>query len=89
MAGPAWWTVDGGGAVLAGPFPSRAAAATAEPPPGQDWSEVDALVPVFGNRLAGGGIEVCSSPAGRAFEAYLSEQLARLPGGVAAGCAGR
>jgi len=87
-AGPAWWAVDSGGAVQAGPFGSRAEAACAEPPTGDDWSEVEELRPAYGSRGPSGGLEERLSPADRAFEANLDERLARVPSDLVADGAG-
>ncbi len=92
MAAGGSGVVGGGrwrGAVVAGPFGSRADAAYAEPPSGDDWSEVEELRPAHGSGGPSGEFEVRPSPADRAFEAYLDEQLTRVPGSCHAGGADR
>jgi hypothetical protein len=80
VSASAWWVVDDGH-VLAGPFPSKVDAQTAQPPAGQTWEHIEALAHVFGVRRTDGAVEPRPSPADKAFEAHLGEQLDRLSDG--------
>lgn len=71
--GPAWWLVDDGARVVAGPFPDRIDA---------DWAALAEGLPavsVHGIRRPDGGVAARPSPEERAFLAEVSEQLDRLP----------
>jgi hypothetical protein len=69
----AWWLVDGGSRVWAGPFGTRVDAALA----GLASAE-SSLVAAHGVRRADGMLAVRFSPEDRAWLAHLSDQLDRL-----------
>jgi hypothetical protein len=69
--------------VLAGPFDDRVDAEMAPPPEGETWEHEEIQI-VFGGRRDDGTVEQRPSPADRAFEAHLSEQLDRLSDGYGA-----
>jgi hypothetical protein len=73
MTAAAWWLVDAGARVMAGPFSSRLDAALAEL-----CSVPDGLVPAHGVRRAEGTLAPRFSPDDRDWLAHLSEQLDRL-----------
>ncbi|WP_244524074.1 hypothetical protein [Blastococcus sp. DSM 46786] len=69
----AWWLVDEGAQVLAGPFDDRIDA---------DWAALSgglAAVSVYGAPRADGSVAPRPSPADRAWLAELGDQLDRLP----------
>jgi hypothetical protein len=73
MTAAAWWLVDAGTRVVAGPFSSRLDAALAAL-----CSAEDGLVPAHGVRREEGTLAPRFSPDDRAWLAHLSEQLDRL-----------
>ncbi|MCU1630644.1 MAG: uncharacterized protein JWP64_5593 [Pseudonocardia sp.] len=79
---PGWWKLAEG-RVLAGPFDDRVDAEMAPPPEGETWEHEEIQI-VFGGRRDDGTVEQRPSPADRAFEAHLSEQLDRLSDGYGA-----
>jgi hypothetical protein len=77
----AWWVVGGVGQVLTGPFPDRVGALDAVPADEQSWENEDSIEVVFGARRDDDTITRRPSPADKAFEAHLAEQLQRASDG--------
>jgi hypothetical protein len=82
---PSWWVVDEDDRVISGPYKDRTLASAANPTTRADWGERGELREAYGVWHADGTLERRPSPADRAWEAHLSEQLDRLSGHGPAG----
>ncbi len=75
-AGPAWWLVDGGDRVVAGPFADQGEAVWATGPLSPDGGSGG--TPAYGMRRESGRLSRRPSPEDRAWLADLSSELERV-----------